>query len=167
MRKALAKSPDDRYQSCRELVAAMADALGERPGAAPPTMLLPDEDSKSGAPMPPPPLHQATESAAPAGETVIAGTAAMASETVVAEAATALTPPDRPDPPTLYADRSDSVVDVPGRGRPPDGTPPPPGSGSRRRWPLLIVATVAIVVAAAVALRVFGVSEHPGRRHQP
>jgi len=168
MRKALAKSPDDRYQSCRELVSAVADALGERPSAARATPMLADEDSKIAAPMPPPPLR-------PASETVIAGTAAAApaaGEIVFAGTATAAPAPSLTDGPeqTSEAGTSGSVAKVsrdpasPETAAPPpggtggshDAGPPPGGGGGRKRWPLVATGAVAIVVAAGVGVLVFG-----------
>jgi len=168
MRKALAKSPDDRYQSCRELVSAVADALGERPSAARATPMLADEDSKIAAPMPPPPLR-------PASETVIAGTAAAApaaGEIVFAGTATAAPAPSLTDGPeqTSEAGTSGSVAKVsrdpasPETAAPPpggtggshDAGPPPGGRGASKRWPIVAAGAVAIVVAAGVGVLVFG-----------
>ena len=176
MRKALAKSPDDRYQSCRELVSAVADALGERPSAAQATPMLADEDSKTAAPMPPPPLRPASEPAAPAaGATVIAGTAAAApaaGETVFAGTAAAAPAPSLTDgsEQASEAGTSGSVAKTPGRGWPPDAAAPPPdrgggshgagpppgGGGPRKRWPLVATGAVMVVVAAGVGVLLFG-----------
>jgi serine/threonine-protein kinase len=136
--KAMAKSPDDRYEGPKQLASALRDVLAG----------VPDEAVRAaqGAPAT---VFAAAPPATGAGPdaTVVPGQAAMTGAATGAATGQAASPP--PGPPPAGPDGSDSPGDQDGQG------PPPAAGGARsRRGTWIAIAAALGLVAVAVVLGV-------------